>query len=149
MPIKMTTTNAEIEKYLQGELAKRRQAIIRNLRYLGEMCINEARDSGSYSDRTGNLRASIGYVVVSDGKHIGAPVLAGGSPEGEAQSRKTIEQEASETTEQGLVLIVVAGMHYAKYVESRGYNVLTSAQLLAEEQVPVILNKLRLKWRKE
>ena len=137
MPIKMTTTNAEIEKYLQGELAKRRQAVIRNLRYLGERCINEARDSGSYSDRTGNLRAS-----------IGAPVVSGGSPEGEAQSRKTIEQVASETTEQGLVLIVVAGMHYAKYVESRGYNVLTSAQLLAEEQVPVILNKLRLKWRK-
>ena len=148
MPIKMTTTNAEIEKYLQGELAKRRQAVIRNLRYLGERCINEARDSGSYSDRTGNLRTSIGYVVVSDGKPIGAPVLAGGSPEGEAQSRKTIEQVVSETTGQGLVLIVVAGMHYAKYVESRGYNVLTSAQLLAEEQVPVILNKLRLKWRK-
>ena len=148
MPIKMTTTNAEIEKYLQGELAKRRQAVIRNLRYLGERCINEARDSGSYSDRTGNLRASIGYVVMSDGKPLGAPVLAGGSPEGEAQSRKTIEQVVSETTGQGLVLIVVAGMHYAKYVESRGYNVLTSAQLLAEEQVPVILNKLRLKWRK-
>lgn len=149
MPVTMTTTNAEIEKYLRKELAKRRQAVVRNLRYLGERCINEARDSGSYSDRTGNLRASIGYVVMSDGKPLGTPVIAGGSPEGEAQSRKTLEQVASETTEQGLVLIVVAGMHYAKYVESRGYNVLTSAQLLAEEQVPVILNKLRLKWRKE
>ena len=80
MPVKMTTTNAEIEKYLRKELAKRRRAIIRNLRYLGEKCINEARDSGSYSDRTGNLRASIGYVLVSNGKPLGTPVIAGGSP---------------------------------------------------------------------
>lgn len=149
MPVKMTTTNAEIEKYLQGELAKRRQAVIRNLRYLGEMCINEARDSGSYSDRTHNLRASIGYVIMCDGKPLGAPVISGGTPEGEAKSRQTLEQVSSETTEQELVLIVVAGMHYAKYVEAKGKNVLTSAQLLAEEQVPIILNKLRLKWRKE
>lgn len=149
MPVKMTTTNSEIEKYLHGELAKRRQAVVRNLRHLGEMCINEARDSGSYSDRTGNLRASIGYVVMSDGKPLGAPVISGGTPEGEAKSRQTLEQVSSETTERGLVLIVVAGMHYAKYVEAKGKNVLTSAQLLAEEQVPIILNKLRLKWRKE
>ena len=140
MPVKMTTTNSEIGKYLQGELAKRRQAIVHSLRHLGQKCINEARDNGSYSDQSGNLRASIGYVIMSDGKPLGAPVISGGTPEGEAKSRQTLEQVSSETTEQGLVLIVV---------EAKGKNVLTSARLLAEEQVPIILNKLRLKWRKE
>ena len=149
MPVKMTTTNAEVEKYLKGELAKRYQAIIRNLRYLGEKCSNEAREAGRYTDRTGNLRASIGYVVMSDGKPIAPPVVSVGTPEGEAQSRKTLQQVSSETTDRGFVLVVVAGMHYAKYVEAKGLNVLTSAQLLAEEQVPIILNKLRLRWRKE
>ena len=32
----------------------------------------------------------------------------------------------------GLVLIVVAGMNYAAYVEAKGYNVLSSAELMAE-----------------
>ena len=86
---------------------------------------------------------------MSDGMPIAPPVVSVGTPEGEAQSRKTLQQVSSETTDRGFVLIVVAGMHYAKYVEAKGLNVLTSAQLLAEEQVPIILNKLRLRWRKE
>ena len=32
----------------------------------------------------------------------------------------------------GLVLIVVAGKNYAAYVEAKGYNVLSSAELMAE-----------------
>ena len=31
---------------------------------VGERCIIEARDNGAYTDRTGNLRNSVGYVVL-------------------------------------------------------------------------------------
>ena len=34
---------------------------------IGERCITEARDNGSYADRTGNLRNSVGYMVLLDG----------------------------------------------------------------------------------
>lgn len=145
----MTTSTDEIAKFLRRAMAERRKALVNALRYLGELCINEARDSGTYTDRTGNLRASLGYVVLKDGKTLGSPkLIRGGTQDGKARGEETIRQAISETNDEGYVLIVVAGMHYAKYVEAMGYNVLTSAQLLAERQAPIILNQLRLKWRK-
>jgi hypothetical protein len=41
-----------------------------------------------------------------------------------------------------IVLIVVAGMQYAVYVAARGYDVLTSAEDKAQEQIPKILKQL-------
>jgi len=45
----------------------------------------------------------------------------------------------------GIVLVVVAGMNYASYVSDMGYNVLDSAELLAEVLVPRMLKQLGLK----
>ncbi|MGV4578106.1 hypothetical protein ACQ1R5_10635 [Ornithobacterium rhinotracheale] len=42
----------------------------------------------------------------------------------------------------GYVLVVVAGMNYALYVESKGYNVLSTAEQLAEREVPRLLNEI-------
>ena len=39
-------------------------------------------------------------------------------------------------------LVVVAGMNYAAYVEAKGYNVLSSAEHLAERELPRMLDKL-------
>ncbi|ERI64270.1 hypothetical protein HMPREF1551_00509 [Capnocytophaga sp. oral taxon 863 str. F0517] len=91
---------------------------------VGERCITESRDNGSYTDRTGNLRSSVAYVVLLDGV---------------VQSQGNINKHNKEQIEKikakypkGLVLIVVAGMNYAAYVEAKGYNVLSSAELMAE-----------------
>ena len=91
---------------------------------VGERCITEARDNGSYTDRTGHLRSSVGYVVLLDGV---------------VQSQGNINKHHQEQIEKikvkypkGLVLIVVAGKNYAAYVEAKGYNVLSSAELMAE-----------------
>ena len=45
----------------------------------------------------------------------------------------------------GIVLIVVAGMSYAYYVKKRGYDVLDSGELLAENLVPKMLRSLGFK----
>ena len=42
----------------------------------------------------------------------------------------------------GVALVVVAGMNYAAYVEAKGYNVLASAEHLAERELPRMLEKL-------
>ena len=42
----------------------------------------------------------------------------------------------------GVALVVVAGMNYAAYVEAKGYNVLSSAEHLAERELPRMLEKL-------
>jgi hypothetical protein len=45
----------------------------------------------------------------------------------------------------GIVLIVDAGMHYASYVSAKGYDVIDSAELLAQQLVPEILKRLSSK----
>ena len=125
-------------------------AILNILMYVGESCITEARDNGSYMDQTGNLRSSIGYVVVRDGKivgmKVGEQVKEGTEGKGKAESYMT--RLASEHST-GISLIVVAGMNYAVYVEGRGKNVLSSAELLAERLVPQMLEQLGFIVRKK
>ena len=137
----------DIERILREKIEKYHQKVIRILRIVGEKCINEAREYGSYQDQTGNLRSSIGYIVLKDGKPIEkggfAPTERGtkkgkdGQKEGEVFINKVISQYPS-----GFVLVVVAGMKYASYVEARNYNVLSSAELLAEKEVPKLLKAL-------
>ena len=137
----------DIERILREKIEKYHQKVIRILRIVGEKCINEAREYGSYQDQTGNLRSSIGYIVLKDGKPIEkggfAPTERGtkkgkdGQKEGEAFINKVTSQYPK-----GFVLVVVAGMKYASYVEARNYNVLSSAELLAEKEVPKLLKAL-------
>lgn len=104
-----------------------------------------------YIDWTGNLRASIGYVVLWDGAVVKmsdfAPVRGKGKKGGNGLtgSKKGREflQKLIEENGEGLVLIVVAGMPYAAYVEALGYDVLDSAEIKAEEIVKRLLSKLK------
>lgn len=134
----------KLKDFLLGRtLQQFEAAVVNQLQYLGEMCVNEARERGSYKDRTGNLRGSIGYGVFKDGE----PVTSGGfepvngSPDGPDTGRTLLAKIGGENP-QGFSLVVVAGMNYAVYVEARGYNVLTSSELLAERELPGLLNDL-------
>lgn len=90
---------------------------------VGERFVNDARDNGEYEDQTGNLRASIGYAVLENGsvRKDGISDLG--------ESRELVES----VTDDGFVLIGVAGMEYAAAVESKGYDVITGSVPAAEE----------------
>lgn len=143
MPIKQITPQAEVDRYLEEQVERIEKQIIYNLSYVGEQCLNEGRSTNSYKDQTGNLRSSIGYVIVKDGNIITtssfATVNAGheGTKVGTAYAR-----QLSREFPKGIVLIVVAGMNYAAYVSAKGYNVLDSAELLAEQLVPKLMKQL-------
>lgn len=143
MPIKQITPQAEVDRYLGEQVERIEKQIIYNLSYVGEQCLNEGRSTNSYKDQTGNLRSSIGYVIVKDGNIITtssfATVKAGheGTKVGAAYAR-----QLSREFPKGIVLIVVAGMNYAAYVSAKGYNVLDSAELLAEQLVPKLMKQL-------
>ena len=97
---------------------------ILTLQYLGEQFVNNARLSGNYTDRTGNLRSSIGYIILKDG------VTVDKNFEGKAKGKSKAKSVSSEVASQypkGLVLIGVAGMEYAAYVEAKGFDVITSS----------------------
>ena len=122
--------------------------LIKQLSYIGEECVRIARESGSYNDITGNLRSSIGYVVLYDGN----PVVNGASKQysgtkgnGElgAEAAETLLKSLQAKFPWGVVLIVCAGMKYAAYVENIHHkDVLTSAELKAESLAKKLLNGL-------
>lgn len=148
MPIKAQTTEAQIDAVLGAELDKLDKVIIRNLSYIGEQVVNIARDwpmqTKPYTDRTGNLRSSVGYVIVRDGEVVQISdfkVVKEGN-KGKSEGMSFSKSLASEFPV-GYALIVVAGMNYAFYVKKRGYDVLDSAELLAARLVPKMLEQLQ------
>lgn len=145
MAIKRITPEKQIMQYMQDELNAYERVIIRRLAYCGDECVTQAREFGSYQDQTGNLRSSTGYVIVKNGQIIsgsGFSSVSGGS-EG-TQVGPTFARQLASEFPRGIVLIVVAGMNYAAYVEAKGYDVLTSSEILANRIVPKMLNKLGL-----
>lgn len=155
-------TSEEFAKKLTEKFSKLDSLIIRNLSYLGEECVNLARDLGSYNDRTGNLRNSVGYVlvangevvkknfersaqiktVISRGKNAGNERISKGSKDG-LKAGEELAIQIANTHQTGYALIVVAGMNYALEVESKGKVVLTGAKQYAEQRAPVIINELK------
>lgn len=123
--------------------------MIIRLDFVGLECIREARINRKYIDQTGNLRSSTGYCVLYNGKVVKRssfeavkPTATKGAKEGNDFMSKLISENSK-----GIVLIVVAGMNYARYVEKMGLNVLDSSEILAKKLVPRMLKDLGFKRR--
>jgi len=71
---------------------------------------------------TGNLRSSIGYFVLKNGEVIDQKFQD--NPAGKEAAEKLLNKIPNKD---GLQLIGVAGMDYASYVESRGFDVITTS----------------------
>lgn len=143
MGITQRTPSSEIDAFIAQQVERITSALLYNLQYIGERCLNAARDTKSYKDQTGNLRSSLGYVIASDGKIVYQSTFEVVKEGGDG--KKSGIQFAKEIVRQfpeGIVLIVVAGMNYAQYVSAKGYDVIDSAELLADRLVPQILKQL-------
>ena len=82
-----------------------------------------------YYDITANLRSSIGFVILKNKKEIKKDFK--GKLKGKSQGLSSALEVANQYN--GLVLCIVAGMHYAVYVESRGYDVISNSIPLKSE----------------
>lgn len=130
--------NAINKRFLEAQKEIEDKAI-RILRYCAEAVINEARTNGSYRDVTGNLRASKGYAIILNGRIVEENFTgaADGVSKGKSLAQTLVAQQPT------IALVVVAGMKYASQVESRGKNVLTSAEQMAKTMVPNLLKQLK------
>lgn len=149
MGLKANFSQKTVDDYLKSKLKLIDQAIIRRLQVLGEKVVNHARTNGSYIDQTGNLRNSVGYVIVKNGKIIGRNFDKSSSQpgtDGPSKARKLAEELANNFSD-GYALIVVAGMNYAAAVESKGRDVLTSAELFAKSEFPRMVKELKMNIR--
>jgi hypothetical protein len=114
------------------------------LQYKGEEFVNKARALNTYQDDTGNLRSSIGYVILKDGEIIDMNFKADG-PDGETGKLKGMEfaGKIADLYPSGFVLIGVAGMEYARHVEAMNYDVITGSQPESEE-LKALFNEITL-----
>jgi len=139
----MKTPLSEVRKRIENGMELQLEFLVGELQVIGEKVVNEVRINGSYKDQTGNLRSSTGYKIAVNGSIVsggGFAVVKSGN-EGMTGGEKFAEELASKE-KNGVSLIIVAGMHYARYVQARGYNVLHSGRLLAKELVKELLEDI-------
>lgn len=141
MGVRMTTRMSEVNAYMLKEAERIQKLAIRALSRLGERCVKEARDRTpeySWFDQTGNLRSSIGYIISHNGRIIQysdfQQVKSG--TEGSKTGKQFAEEIVKKYTS-GYVLVVVAGMNYAEYVEAmENKDVLAHPELFARAELP-------------
>ena len=121
-------------------------AAIQAMGNLGVECVNHARqipkDIG-FEDHTGNLRSSIGFKLFVDGEPVMEnylKVLNG--DEGMAKGKALADEVGQQCKQDQIMLVVTAGMEYAIYVESRGRDVIASAESLCYENLPQLRTRI-------
>ena len=148
MGIRMTTKLDEIHKVLMKEANRVERLTIRALSYLGEQCdsrVRDREDNKSWYDQSGNLRSSVGYVIAYNGNIIQYSDFKQIKQGSEGVSvGKNLAKGLVRRYPNDYVLVIVAGMNYAEYVERKdNKDVLASTELWAMDQVPKMLEKLK------
>lgn len=117
------TMIADLQRFAKEQEDK----FIKGLAFIGEEFVNTARSIRTYKDETGNLRSSIGYAIVKNGRSVSFKVSRAAT-EGKIEAAEFVTQKINEGPRKGIYLIVFAGMEYALYVEAKGYDVLSGSR---------------------
>lgn len=102
----------------------------------------------SWNDQTGNLRSSVGYIVVRDGdvKAEGGFQSYGEADEGPSRGR-AYARSLIPLYPAGVALIIVAGMEYAAYVEAMdNKTVLAQGELETARLVNELVERLNRRY---
>lgn len=144
----MTTGLDTVNTMLRQFHEKVEYETVRALSKLGEECVNRVRDRSSeesWIDQTGNLRSSIGYIISKNGQIVTMSDFrsvkngADGSEKG-----KKYAVELANKYRGKYVLIIVAGMNYAEYVEARSNkDVLGSTELWSKSRINELFSQLK------
>ena len=133
----------ELEEYIDQQ----RQGLIEFLQKIGEDVVALIRtpiDAGGYrryKDQSGNLTSSVGYVIIVDGQVIFTSSFEQEKPtatQGPVEGRSYAHSLAAQYP-QGITLLVVAGMNYAAYVETKALGGMTSGELEARKLVEKLI----------
>jgi hypothetical protein len=92
--------------------------------------VEQAKSLDTYQDQTNQLRSSIGYQIYNQGVLVTEYFQASGKGDGSGSAKgvargKTVAAEAARQYPDDVVGVIVAGAHYALYVESKGYDVIS------------------------
>lgn len=92
--------------------------------------VEQAKSLDTYQDQTNQLRSSIGYQIYNQGVLVTEYFQASGKGDGSGSAQgvargKMVAAEAARQYPDDVVGVIVAGAHYALYVESKGYDVIS------------------------
>lgn len=123
-----------INAIFQDLEARLRPLIIKAVTEAFEMAcievVEQAKSLDTYQDQTNQLRSSIGYQIYNQGVLVTDYFQPGGKGDGSGAGQgvargKTVAAEAARQYPDDVVGVIVAGAHYALYVESKGYDVIS------------------------
>lgn len=124
----------DIDKIIQQETQAWFNELLEDYRTAGKKFVEMARSKtkvadGSFGNITWNLRSSIGYLLVNNGQVIESyfPTLNGATEGSETGDNYAKEIALLVDEGEGVSLICVAGMEYAYFVESKGYEVISTS----------------------
>ena len=133
---------AQLQKYILSQIKVFERVIIREMEILVARLENHAKDNAGYQDQTANLKNSIGGVVLKDGRAVS---YSGFSGDGGDEGRNYIDSLIGNFGG-GYVVLIVAGMEYASYVENyHNLNVLKKSELLLPMEMNKMFEKIKSK----
>lgn len=97
----------------------------------------------SFIDQTGNLRSSIAYIVLHNGKTITEDYEKTGTGAEGFKKAKALINNLKKKYQNGIALIVVAGENYAAAVESKGFDVITGSSIVAGDELKEAFAKFK------
>lgn len=131
--------------YFAKEAKKIEAALLFNLEYLIEDAINHAKSNAGYKDQTSNLKSSIGGAVIKNNKVVNYKgfVKEGNADTGNATGLDFLNSLVKQASA-GYVILLVAGMDYASYVENfHGLNVLKKTELYIGLELPALIKDIK------
>lgn len=128
-------TAKEINRDLQNYFDHIHNGIISIMGRVGEEFVSDARQGinisgafpkGDYTDQTANLRSSIGYAILYDGAIVATSVSVL-----DVETGKIVNEVLKNSVPMKWILVGFSAMQYSSYLESKGYNVITSQSDIA------------------
>lgn len=137
--IKALFTSLQVGKVLDTFVEKQTDRRIEALIYQGNEFVRKARTNDTYKDRSGNLRSSIGFIVVKDGKILHSDFELSEKGEDRDTGLAVGTAFAMKNVKKGeIALIGVAGMEYAFHVEKNGRDVITGSAPTKDELIDLL-----------
>ncbi len=137
MPIAGGLSEEEIKRLCEEKTQRLIQNLMYRLQVIGEQVRTQIITHKTYKDNTGHLKNSTGYMIALNGE---VKFSSFGEGDG-AKAGQIYAKQILSNHNEGVCLIIVAGKNYAQYVANRGYDVIDSGVLLAEQ----LINKLTQK----
>jgi len=132
----------EVEKEIEKETLKHLSAVLERGVELVRNKISKGGDH--YQDHTGNLRSSTGFIITKDGKVVHTSFKE--SPVGTDKQTGLKEGLKAALDElrpsKGYGVVLVSGMEYASWVESKGFDVLKGAYIGLEKTLQQAFNEI-------